>query len=142
MKPEEKLIEFARKIGVSFEDTVAIVNYLKSEQLMSLDVLSEISNHEPNKEDYKYILHAWSTHCGHLHNVSNLDVKRKTAMRLRWQEMPNKESWDAAARAVKMNPFYNGKNDSGWKATFDFFIRPTKAMRLAEVGVSGDQELW
>lgn len=70
--------------------------------------------------------------------VRSLDDERKAKLRARWKEPMFRLYWPAVLANLPKIPFLAGKNDRGWKATFDFVIRnSTKYKRIVE-GEYGD----
>lgn len=60
--------------------------------------------------------------CTSLSKVQKLTDGRKDKLSKRWLEMPEIEQWRQLFELVEGTPFLKGKNDRGWKATFDWLI--------------------
>lgn len=48
------------------------------------------------------------------------------------------EVWEKAYALIAADPFCHGENDRGWKATFDYAIRPEKSGRWLDLAISGE----
>lgn len=66
-----------------------------------------------------------------------LNVKRRTCLRQRMEEKFFSENWRKAMEKIKISRFCNGDNKTGWKANFDFFIRPGTVAKLMEGSYDG-----
>jgi hypothetical protein len=58
--------------------------------------------------------------------------KREKAANARWQERPNPDEWKEAIRKINSNPFLRGENDTGWKASFDWLLKPGNFTKVIE----------
>ena len=62
-----------------------------------------------------------------------LTNKRKVAMRKRWSEdLTTLEDWEAYFKDAATKRFLMGKNDRGWKADIDFFLREDAIIKMQE----------
>jgi len=66
-----------------------------------------------------------------------LTPARKRALNARWADPHWRENWQEAIRIVPTRPFLLGQNDRGWKANFDWFVRPGTVVKLMEGAYSG-----
>lgn len=66
--------------------------------------------------------------------VQKATAPRKTALRARLAECGGLEGWGFALGKVRDSPFLRGENDRGWKADFDFILKPAKFTKLMEGG--------
>ena len=55
-----------------------------------------------------------------------LSDKRKRKMREPLKELPEVQQWVKAISGIKASDFHLGKNNTGWKADFDWFFQSTK----------------
>lgn len=82
--------------------------------------------------------------------------RTKTAVE-RWKEKPDINYWESVAHKLAESDFCNGQNDRGWKANFEFFLRPEthlkalegqyegksrRPMTKGEVTAQAHQEMW
>lgn len=92
---------------------------------------SKSCNKEPLKDgyltvngqdsQYKLFFDAWNLLCGGLPKVSELSNSRKEKIRLRLKER-SQEAWELVFKRLSESEFCCGKNDRGWKASFDWII--------------------
>ena len=50
----------------------------------------------------------------------------------RWLEKPDREYWAKVALTIGRTKFCLGDNDRGWKADFEFFVRPDTHLKIME----------
>lgn len=58
--------------------------------------------------------------------------KRGKAASARWDATPDPEFWRQVIAKVKASSFCTGSNDRGWKANFDWLIKPDTADKILE----------
>ena len=69
--------------------------------------------------------------CTNLPQCKLLTEKRKRAIRAFCKQL-SAEKWEEVCQLANSSPFCTGDNDKGWKADFDFLIRPDKATNVLE----------
>ena len=70
------------------------------------------------------VLEAYHRLLPELPEVRSLTAKRKAAIRARARDsLPTISDWEAYFRDAARKPFLFGKNQRGWVANFDFFLR-------------------
>lgn len=77
----------------------------------------------------------WNEFCGALPKVrrpERLSAGRQKLAASRWRENPNREYWIAVVQKIAASSFCRGVNDRGWKADFDFLLRPDTAEKTLE----------
>jgi hypothetical protein len=74
----------------------------------------------------------WNQHCGAFRKVTGCGGERLKSANARWQEMPDETHWIEIIERIKKSPFCSGQNDRGWKANFDFLIRPNTRFKVLE----------
>lgn len=62
-----------------------------------------------------------------------MNTARMTQLRARSREPFWIENWHKALALVPLNPWYLGKNDRGWVANIEWFLRPNTVPRLIEI---------
>src|SRR5690606_1550399 len=67
-----------------------------------------------------------------LPTIVGLNDKRKTSLRARLKDPVWRERWQEALAQIPRRPFCMGQNDRGWKANFDWFLRPNTVVSLLE----------
>lgn len=66
----------------------------------------------------------WNAHCHKFPKVRNCSSTRKRMSDARWRSNPLEAYWIEVIGRLVRSPFCNGSNNTGWRANFDFFIRP------------------
>jgi len=65
-------------------------------------------------------------------------AKRITAAKARMKELDFRESWKEALCMIPTIPFLMGRNDRGWKADIDWFLKPDSVVKIIEGKYSND----
>lgn len=74
----------------------------------------------------------WNEYCGQLPECKAMTGERLKAATARLRENRDLTYWKGVVLAIANNPFCNGKNDRGWKANFDYFLRPGTHVKVSE----------
>lgn len=74
----------------------------------------------------------WNSNRGELAEVVKLTTDRGRRAKARLQERPDLGWWVSVAQRIAASAFCCGKNDRGWRADFDFFVRPGSAEKTME----------
>ena len=69
--------------------------------------------------------------------IRTLTAKRVNHLKARLESKFWSENWKAALRIIQASDFCQGKNDRGWKANIDWFIRSDDAVAMALEGKYG-----
>lgn len=80
----------------------------------------------------KNIFDLWNEHSQELPKANALSDKRKKAADSRWSEKPDLKYWQQVIQKIAASSFCNGGNDRGWKADFDFLVRPDTHLKAME----------
>lgn len=83
----------------------------------------------------------WNEHTnGSLPKVEKLRAtsKRYRMAQARLREKPDLPYWTDVAKRISSSPFCQGNNDRGWRANFEFFVRPETHVKATE-GVYGGE---
>ena len=70
-----------------------------------------------------------------LPQVKEVTPKRAAALKARIQERWQRDplgAWNRYLAAIAASPFLRGESERGWKADFDWAIRPDSPVRIAE----------
>lgn len=79
---------------------------------------------KPDKTPYQDIVEIYHRILPDLPKVIKITEKRKKAMRQRWgNDLETLADWEAYFKDAARKPFLFGRNDRGWVADFDFFLR-------------------
>jgi len=100
-------------------------------------------NKEKKKEDMSNkISDAWNTAMQGLSikPVSRMTAKRRKALATRLADTHFRDDWETALLRIEDCPFLMGENDRGWKATFDWFLKPDSVMFIMEGKYDGKRK--
>lgn len=88
---------------------------------------------------HRKIADAWNALASsqNLPRVVNLSEKRRTLIRSRWRDPHWRTAWKEALAKVSACPFLLGENDRGWRANFDWFLRPDTVTKITEGAYDG-----
>lgn len=73
----------------------------------------------------------WNNHSGKLPKVIKTNRERSRKSNIRIKDHSTDE-WIHIFNKIANNPFLNGKNDRGWKATFDWILQPETSLKVLE----------
>lgn len=74
----------------------------------------------------------WNENCGSLPKVCGLSKKRQLGIKARLKENPSEQYWITVVSRIASTPFCNGDNERGWRASFDFLLRPDTHLKVME----------
>lgn len=74
----------------------------------------------------------WNKHSGKLAKAKALTKSRRTHAAARMSEQASLDVWTQAVQRIAKSEFCNGKNERGWLATFDWFIKPDTLTKILE----------
>jgi hypothetical protein len=78
------------------------------------------------------LMNIWNENRGRLRKCASITKLRRGWANARLLECSDPEEWTACVKAIADNPFYNGQNDRGWIADFDFLVRTQTLVRYRE----------
>lgn len=79
---------------------------------------------KPDKTPYQDIVEIYHKILPALPRVIKITDRRKSAMRQRWNnDLETLADWEAYFKDAARKPFLFGRNERGWEADFDFFLR-------------------
>ncbi len=78
------------------------------------------------------ILEIWNLNSGKLPKAKGLNPTRKKQCAVKWREKPDENYWVEVVKRMSESNFCNGKNDRGWLATFDFFLKGDTHLKVLE----------
>lgn len=99
----------------------------------SLDSTYIHTNIQTNKQEPKGslssgddhpLVKAWNEHCGDLPKVQRVNPARLQKIKARWKDCDTIEQWVGVIKKIAASPWHTGQNDRGWKANFDFLLKP------------------
>ncbi len=74
----------------------------------------------------------WNKHVTKLPKIRGCNGQRTRFAKNRWKENPDKDYWVEIIKKLEASKFCTGHNSNGWKASFDFFIRPESHFKILE----------
>lgn len=74
----------------------------------------------------------WNLNRGKLPAVKGCEGKRLRDTQSAWRGKPEEAYWRALITKLLASEFCTGKNDTGWRATYDFLVRPGTATKIDE----------
>jgi hypothetical protein len=78
------------------------------------------------------LLRIWNENRGKLPEATRLSKDRERHARARLAEEPNLELWAQVVRRLAASSFCLGSGEKGWRATFDFLLRPGTLAKALE----------
>ena len=91
-------------------------------------------------EQYQQIIDAYNDNCGKLPKATKLTDKRKRAIRICLEQGFTLDDFRAAVKKAALIPFFNGNGERGWRASFDFIIKPDNLQKIIEDTYGSGQE--
>lgn len=99
------------------------------------DISKDISQKEKKSDVLHDILQCWNnlidSHHSIMPRIQTISSQRETATMARYREHGLMKVYDVLELAVKSD-FLNGKNDKGWKANFDWVMKPNNFVKILE----------
>lgn len=81
----------------------------------------------------KIIFDLWQELCAEtFHKIQKLTPQRQDALKNRIKIYSEKSDWEKAFQKILKSDFCRGKNENGWKATFDWILRPDTLVKILE----------
>jgi len=114
-----------------------------SEQLSSRDeTTGGDSPDSPADADLPPLALAWNAAVEHagLPRVTRLSAARRRHVVARLKDEPDLSVWSRAFALIAADPFCRGTNDRGWRANFDYALRPEKCGRWLDLARAGPTE--
>jgi hypothetical protein len=101
-----------------------------------IDSPSDDEPEDPKIDKNQAVVDLYKNTCTNLAKVAKLTSKRRTAINKLLKEM-SLEEIEKAFKIINYSEFCKGVNERGWKADFDFCIRPDKLTNALEGKYSG-----
>lgn len=99
---------------------------------------------QPQPNDSKTALHRlavlWNENCGSLPKVKEMNSSRDKLCRDAFRKNKDPEHWKQLIQTLKSSSFHSGKNNSGWRANFDYFLRPNIQTQLLEGAIGSARQ--
>lgn len=78
------------------------------------------------------LVEIWNQESGSLAKVRGTSKARSKKAQALLAENSDLDYWRGVVRRMAANPFCRGESESGWRATFDFFLRPDTHLKVME----------
>lgn len=82
----------------------------------------------------KMVANSYNTICSNLTKVQKVTEKRKRAIKKAKKDIEEFGGWNKFFSCVASSRFLNGQNKDGWKADFDWLLKPDKMIKIIEGG--------
>ena len=97
------------------------------------DVTNERTNELVEMDfDAIALFNLWNENCGSLPKSRELSKTRKSSATARLKEKPERLFWEEVIFRIRDSAFCNGESDTGWRATFDWLLKPDTHMKVLE----------
>ena len=85
----------------------------------------------PPYSDIQTLWNSIAEECG-IPQARDLTPSRKQAIRNRWSESSWRANYAEAISRIRGSPFLRGNNNRGWRADFDWFLKPGSVTKIIE----------
>ena len=97
--------------------------------------LKELKPRDGSESEYcNMVASSYNSICKNLAKVQKITEKRKRAIKKAKKDIEEFGGWEKYFSCVASRPFLNGKNKEGWKADFDWLLKPDKITKITEGG--------
>jgi len=109
---------------------------LEEELDKELDKDKELEPKKIGRVDYQGVIDEYNLTCSKMPKAVSLTKPRKGSINSRIREQ-GREAITTVFRYASQEKFYNGDNDRGWRADFDWLMGPKNFVRMLERAKSG-----
>lgn len=88
----------------------------------------EIKSEKPNIPPF---FEKWNKTSG-IPSIRSISPKRIKALQVRMRDEFFAQNWESAIERLLKSPFLTGKNDRGWVADIDWFLKPDSVAKIME----------
>ena len=78
------------------------------------------------------LMNIWNEHCGSLSKCREVIGRRRATAVQRIQECDDNVEWENVVKWLARSPWHTGRNERGWKANFDFILKPNTRVKIVE----------
>lgn len=96
------------------------------------NVTNERDDNVEPEFDASALFNLWNENCGSLPKSRELSKTRKSSATARLKEKPERLFWEEVIFRIRDSAFCNGESDTGWRATFDWLLKPDTHMKVLE----------
>lgn len=116
-------------------------NTLKNIRIKNKDIVStsvDTTVGKPESIEYSQVLKLFNSICKSYPPIQSIAGKRKESVGARWKEYGGLEAFQKVFEKAEQSDFMKGNGGKGWKASFDWIIKPTNFPKVME-GVYDNQ---
>lgn len=88
--------------------------------------------HQAEPSDTNFFFNLWNENRGGMPEVKALSTKRKKSCIARLKDNPSQAYWHEVITRMANSNFCCGENNQGWKADFDFLLKPDTHIKVLE----------
>lgn len=92
----------------------------------------EYTTNQASPSDTNFFLNLWNENRGGMPEVKALSTKRKKSCIARLKDNPSQAYWHEVITRMANSKFCCGENNQGWKADFDFLLKPDTHLKVLE----------
>ncbi len=81
---------------------------------------------------FSEIVDLFNMTCSSFPKVKSITESRKKAIGARWREIQSLDAFREIFTAAEASPFLKGSNDRGWRADFDWILKPSNWTKISE----------
>lgn len=122
--------EVKRSLAVAKRSLAVDKPSISSSSSFSLSVSNSKAN--TSASDAVSLQDVWNTHRGGLPECRELSEKRRKAARAVLLLKPDKSYWVQVVQKIAASNFCNGGGSTGWRADFDWLLRPDTHLKVLE----------
>jgi len=110
----------------------------KETEVSNETVVSESKSFNEKKEapkkiePYEVLIEIWNMNRGQMREALAWNENRTKQAKKRWRDFPDPKFWTEVVMRLAQSSFCTGDNDRGWKADFDFLLRPNTHLAVNE----------
>jgi hypothetical protein len=98
-----------------------------------MDINQAVGEAAPAGGSAEALMELWNEMAGKiLPPCRKLTEKRRRAAKARLREFPDREDWTRFIRHILSSAWHTGNNSSGWKANFDWLVKPESIVKFLE----------
>jgi len=135
------------KLGI-ISDIYGLLSSLKCNNIIALGYRNLHEYKQVSKKVSKqctfvplpHLVDIWNSNCGQLSKVRGTTEKRNKLCNARLKENPSEEYWISVVKEISQNNFCLGRNDRGWKANFDWLLKPDTHLKVMEGNYRGKSD--
>jgi len=134
---EEERREYNRKKQAEHRARVSARSSMTvndSQEMSAMSAHTEANTDTEEEEEQapaSEVVSLWNSR-SELSSVRAMTSNRKRAIKARMADPFFRQNWKSAFHKMLESPFLTGNNDRGWKADFDWFLKPESVTRIME----------